>query len=142
MSEQDYIRQIEINGIKVEVDLRTVKHITTYKIGDNVKLLMKDYQEYVVKPGVIIDFVDFKDNPAIVVAYYSQDFSGTEIKFITITKDTKNIEIAPCLQHELELNKGRVLDKFDLAIADYQRKIDELAQKKEYFINNFGKFFE
>ena len=142
MSEQDYIRQIEINGIKMEIDLRTVKHITSYKIGDNVKLLMKDYQEYVVKPGVIVDFVDFKDNPAIVIAYYNHDYTGTEIKFTTITKDTKNIEIAPCLQHELELNKDRVLDKFDLAIADYQRKIDDLVQKKEYFINNFGKFFE
>lgn len=142
MSEQDYIRQIEINGIKMEIDLRTVKRITTYKIGDNVKLLMKEYSDFVVKPGVIIDFVDFKDNPAIVVAYYEHDYSGTEIKFITITKDTKQVEIAPCLQHELELNKDRVLDKFNLSITEYQRKIDDLVQKREYFTKNFGKFFE
>ena len=35
------MRVIEINGIKVEVDLRTAKQINQYKVGDNVKLLIK-----------------------------------------------------------------------------------------------------
>jgi hypothetical protein len=50
--------------------------------------------------------------------------------------------MAPCLPHELELNKDRVLDKFDLLIADKLREADELRQKKEYFVKNFGRFFE
>ena len=142
MSEQDYIRQIEIGGIKVEVDMRTVKQITNYKVGDNVKLLMKEYSNFVVKPGVIVDFVNFKDNPAIVVAYFEQDYKGTDIKFVTISKDTENVDMAPCLPHELELNKNRVIDKFDLLISEKLREADELRQKKEYFVKNFGRFFE
>lgn len=142
MNEQDYIRQVEIGGIKVEVDLRTVKHITTYKVGDNVKLLMKEYSNFVVKPGVIVDFVNFKENPAIVVAYFDQNYAGTSIKFVTIHKDTTDIEMAPCLPHELELNKDRVLDRFDLEIANKLRDAEELRQKKEYFVKNFGRFFK
>lgn len=142
MQEQDYIRQIEINGIKVEVDLRTCKTISTYKVGDNVKILRKEYDGYRTYSGVIIDFVAFKERPAIVVAYFDQNYSGVDIKFETITQDSVDIEIAPCLPHELKINKDRVIDKFDLAIAAKEREVDELRQKKDYFIQNFAKFFE
>ena len=143
MNENEYIRQVEINGIKVEVDLRTCKTISTYKVGDNIKVLKKVYNgEYNVHSGVIVDFVAFKERPAIVIAYFDNSYSGTDIKFETITQDSKDIEIAPCLPHELKLNKNRVIDKFDIAIAAKEREADELRQKKEYFVENFSKFFE
>ena len=142
MENKEFIREIEINGIKLEVDLRTCKRVDTFKVGDNVKVLKKNYQDYSVYSGVIVDFVAFKQKPAIVVAYFNQDYSGVSIKFETITEDSKDIEIAPCLPHELKLNKARVLDKFDLQIAEKEREADELRQKKQYFIDNFGKFFE
>lgn len=140
---EDYIRQVEINGIKVEVDLRTCKTITTYKIGDNVKVLKKSYNSsFSVYSGVIVDFVAFKERPALVVAYFDSSYTGTEIKFETITQDSEGIEIAPCLPHELKLNKARVIDKFDIAIAAKEREADDLRDKKAYFIENFAKFFE
>ena len=142
MENKDFIREIEINGIKLEVDLRTCKRVDTFKIGDNIKVLKKNYNDYSVYSGVIVDFVAFKQKPAIVVAYFNQDYSGVSIKFETITEDSKEIEIAPCLPHELKINKARVLDKFDLQIAEKEREADDLRQKKQYFIENFGKFFE
>ena len=142
MENKDFIREIEINGIKLEVDLRTCKRVDTFKIGDNIKVLKKNYNDYSVYSGVIVDFVAFKQKPAIVVAYFNQDYSGVSIKFETITEDSKEIDIAPCLPHELKLNKARVLDKFDLQIAEKEREADDLRQKKQYFIENFGKFFE
>ena len=141
--ENEFIREIEINGIKVEVDLRTCKRIDTFKIGDNVKVLKKQYgEEYTVYSGVIVDFVNFKERPSLVVAYFDNSYSGVNIKFETITKDSKDIEIAPCLPHEMKLNKDRVIDKFDIEIAAKEREADELRQKKQYFIDNFEKFFE
>ena len=141
--ENEFIREIEINGIKVEVDLRTCKRIDTFKIGDNVKVLKKQYgEEYKVYSGVIVDFVNFKERPSLVVAYFENSYSGVNIKFETITKDSKDIEIAPCLPHEMKLNKDRVVDKFDIEIAAKEREADELRQKKQYFIDNFEKLFE
>lgn len=143
MNENEYIRQIEINGIKVEVDLRTCKQISTYKIGDNIKVLKKQYNDqFNVHSGVIVDFVAFKERPAIVIAYFDNSYSGVEIKFETITQDSKDIEIAPCLPHELKINKDRVIDKFNIAIIAKEREADDLRQKKDYFIQNFAKFFE
>lgn len=142
MSElNEFEREIEIDGVKVAVDMRTVKKIDVYRVGDNVKVLKKSYDTYHTYSGVIVDFVNFKELPAIVVAYFNQDYSGTSIMFETITKDTKDIEIAPCLPHELSINKNRVIDKFNYEI-EQQHKVDELKAKRDYFLENFGKFFE
>lgn len=143
MSElKEFEREIEIDGVKVAVDMRTVKKIDVYRVGDNVKVLKKSYDTYKTYSGVIVDFVNFKELPAIVVAYFNQDYSGTSIEFETITKDTKDIEIAPCLPHELSINKNRVIDKFNYEIEQQQHKVDELKAKRDYFLENFGKFFE
>lgn len=143
MSElKEFEREIEIDGVKVAVDMRTVKKIDVYRVGDNVKVLKKSYDTYKTYSGVIVDFVNFKELPAIVVAYFNQDYSGTSIEFETITKDTKDIEIAPCLPHELSINKNRVIDKFNYEIEQQQHKVDELKAKRGYFLENFGKFFE
>ena len=143
MSElNEFEREIEIDGVKVAVDMRTVKKIDVYRVGDNVKVLKKTYDNYHTYSGVIVDFVNFKELPAIVVAYFNQDYSGTSIEFETITKDTKDIEIAPCLPHELSINKNRVIDKFNYEIEQQQHKVDELKAKRDYFLENFGKFFE
>ena len=143
MSElKEFEREIEIDGVKVAVDMRTVKKIDVYRVGDNVKVLKKSYDSYHTYSGVIVDFVNFKELPAIVVAYFIQDYSSTSIEFATITKDTKDIEIAPCLPHELSINKNRVIDKFNYEIEQQQHKVDELKAKRDYFLENFGKFFE
>ena len=143
MSElNEFEREIEIDGVKVAVDMRTVKKIDVYRVGDNVKVLKKSYDTYHTYSGVIVDFVNFKELPAIVVAYFIQDYSSTSIEFETITKDTKDIEIAPCLPQELSINKNRVIDKFNYEIEQQQHKVDELKAKRDYFLENFGKFFE
>ena len=36
-------RIVEIDGVKIEVDLRTAKRIDTFRVGDNVKVLCKEY---------------------------------------------------------------------------------------------------
>lgn len=144
MSEQknEFIREIEIDGIKVEVDLRSVKKIDVFKIGDNIKVLKKEYERFETYSGVIVDFVAFKERPAIVVAYFKPEYYTVDIQFETITKDTKGIEIAPCLPHEMTINKDRVIDKFNYQIDQEQHKVDELKAKRDYFIKNFSKFFE
>ena len=41
----DEKRIIEIDGMKVEVDLRHAKRVDTFKVGDNVKILDKSYED-------------------------------------------------------------------------------------------------
>ena len=49
---------VEVNGIKLEVSLTTDKRIDEYKIGDNVKILMKRYSgAFDSYPGIIVDLI-------------------------------------------------------------------------------------
>ena len=37
----EFLREIEIGGIKMQIDLRQAKRIDTFKVGDSVKILKK-----------------------------------------------------------------------------------------------------
>ena len=55
---------IEVNGVKLEVDMRTARRIEEIRIGSPVKLLTKvTYGGNKVHPGIVISFEPFKDLP-------------------------------------------------------------------------------
>jgi hypothetical protein len=134
---------VEINGQRFEVDMATARVVDEYKVGDNVKVLQKDYSGYKALPGVITEFVNFKNMPTIVIAVFKEDYNGISIDFIYYNSaSTEDLEICPCCEHELKLNKERAVDKFNVKIAEYRSKIDELEAKRDYFIKYFDKHFE
>ena len=135
-------RIIEINGIKLEVDLSTAKRIDEFKIGDNVKVLRKKYSEsYQVDAGVIVEFVNFKELPTMIIATFEQDYSGTRLDFIYYNAMTKDIEISLCCEHELKLEKNRVIDKINQEIEKKKGEMDGLIAKRDYFEKYFAKYF-
>ena len=84
---------IEINGVKLEVDLRHAKRIDELTIGSPVKCLVKKYESYAVYPGIIIGFEPFLSLPTIVVAYLETDTYNADIKFVAFNTNTKDFEI-------------------------------------------------
>ena len=131
-------RIIEINGIKLEVDMTTARRIDEFKVGDNIKVLQNAKDVFA---GVIVDFVNFKELPTIQIAVFKQDYWGTKIEFINFNSSTEGIEIMPCSEHELKLEKCRVVDKFNIEIEKKQSEVNELTQKRDWFVENFSKFF-
>lgn len=140
--EKEEKRIIEINGMKIEVDLRTAKKIDEFKVGDNVKILKKDSSNYEVLAGVIIDFVNFKELPTIQVATFKSDYWGTRIDFLNINAQTENIEMCAVSEHELVLEKNRVVDKLNAEIEKKKSELDEIVTKKDYFLKHFSKYFK
>lgn len=136
-------RIVEINGVKLEVDMSTARVIDEYRVGMNVKVLMKEYSGYVARPGIITEFVNFKAQPTIVIAVFKEDYSGVSIDFVYYNESTADqYEIAPCCEHELKLNKERAIDKFNVKIEEYKSKIAELEEKRDYFEKYFNKHFD
>lgn len=135
-------RIIEINGLKIEVDLSTAKRIDEFRVGDNVKVLRKNYQNYEVLNGVIVEFVNFKDLPTIQIAVFKQDYSGSRIEFINYNAQTEDIEITLCSEHELRLEKNSVVERFNQEIAKKQSEIDDLIGKRDWFLKYFSKYFD
>lgn len=136
------IRIVEIQGVKVQVDLRNCKVIEEYKVGDQVKVLIKDYSDYKSYPGVIVGFDDFPTLPSMQIAYLKEDYSKTEVKFLTFNSQTKDVQIAPLQALDKHFSKANAIEKLDREMEKKNQEINELQQQKKYFESTFHKYFE
>ena len=133
---------IEINGVKLKVDLRTAKRIDELKIGSRVKCLVKRYSDWATYPGVIVGFEPFPSKPTIVVAYLETEYSTASIKFQSFNSDTKDFEVVADVDHNaLEVNREHVLNLFERDSAKKELELQEVRQKRQFFLDNFGTFF-
>ena len=135
-------RIVEIDGVKIEVDLRTAKRIDTFKVGDNVKVLCKYSSGYKVKPGIITDFANFKEKPTIIVAVFNEgSWSSTpSIEFIHIYEGMEDkYEIVYTSDEDLRLTKDGVIEKFQREISKKKNEIQDLENQLNYFIKHFLK---
>ena len=137
-------RIIEINGIKMEVDLRDVKVIDQYKVGDNLKVLVKSYGDnYESYIGTIIGFDNYEKTPTIVIAYLKTEYSSATIEFVYFNRETKDkLQICPLNDWDLPVTKSQVIDKFNTDIAKKEEELAETKQKLILFERLFGKYFE
>ena len=134
---------VEINGCKFEVDLSTAKKIVNFSVGDNIKVLKKTYDTYESFVGVIVGFDFFKERPAVNLAYLERSYNNVGIKFLTYTKDSEDVEIAPLTNpKELEFDKVEVISRFDKEIQKKKDELKDIENKKSYFIDSFSKSFE
>ena len=134
-------RIIEINGTKFEVDLRTAKQITQYRVGDKVKVLIKGYgNSYTSNHGVIVALDCFSQLPTVTVCYITNDYSG-ELKFAAINSQTTEVEIAPCTDNVL-IDKADILARLDREVTRKEAELEDLNRKRSYFLQRFGAYFE
>ena len=133
-------RIVEIDGVKIEVDLRTAKRIDTFRVGDNVKVLCKEYDGVKIKPGIITDFANFKEKPTIVVAVLEESYSGVSINFVHIYEGMEEqYEIVYATEDEVKLSQEGVVEKFEREIAKKKHEMEELQFKLDFFKRHFMK---
>lgn len=140
MSEEKTI--IEVNGVKLEVDLRQAKRIDTFKVGDSCKILKKGYSNYESHLGVIVGFDDFKNLPTIIVAYLEIEYSTANIKFAYINSESKDLELCGVNDWDHPFTKQDIVDKINLEIEKKEEELRQLNSKKKVFLEMFGKYFE
>ena len=134
---------IEINGVKMEVDMRYAKRIEHLTIGSRVKCLIKGYgDDYKVLPGVIVGFEPFEKLPSIIVAYLDVDYSSAGIKFKSYNAKCTDFEIVADLDNNaLEVNKADILAKMEREIEKKRLEVEEVEQRRDFFLKNFGAYF-
>jgi len=138
-------RIIEIDGVKLEIDLREVKQIDTYKVGDNVKVwdLDSGYSSGdKFYSGVITNFYNFDDLPTIEVMTIKEGYSEITLEFIYISKNTSDrYKLVPATEEVFMLEGSSVIKTMDRVIQKKQNELQEAINKKEFFIKKFGKAF-
>lgn len=136
---------IEINGVKMEVDLRQAKIVhQNLRVGSKVKLLVKsDYGDPGVYPGVIIGFDAFPSHPTIQVCYLKSSYSSTGLEFAAINaKSGAKFELIPSVDDELPIDRGNVMETFEREITKHRRDIEDIEAKRDFFARSFGAYFK
>lgn len=141
--EQENIKIVEINGVKMQIDLRQAKVIDQYKVGDNIKVLVQDYaDDFKSYVGTIIGFDEFEHTPTIVIAYLKTDYSGADIKFLYYNSKTKNAEICPLNDWDMPMKKSDIIKEFSNERNKRVQEIADIDKKERVFESLFGKYFE
>lgn len=133
---------IEVNGTKFEVDLRTAKKIESFKVGDPVKVLVKDYSGYKAHAGCIVGIDAFKNLPTIIIAYIPSVFANDgKLEFVYMNAQTEGVEICPMERSDILPNRETVTAMFNRSIEAKQREIRDIEARRDYFLRQFGTTF-
>lgn len=133
---------IEINDVKMEVDLRQARRVDSLRVGDRVKVLIKNYSDYKVYAGTVIGFEPFENLPTVIVAYLETSYSSAGIKFLYFNAQTKETEIIKSVDDDqLDLNKSGVLEQFDTDIAKKELELEDIRKKRQFFLDNFKAYW-
>ena len=135
-------RIIEVHGVKIEVDTRDIKVIDTYRIGQNVKVLIKTYNDWKLYHAIITGFYPFNNLPTITLAYFNTNYGEDKVKFITFNSDSKDVELCPAAELDLELDKKEVLDEMDRKIVSIKTDLAQHEMNRKFFLERFGQVFE
>ncbi len=139
MSSETTKRIITIDGVKIEVDLRTAKRVEELRVGSRVKILKKGYNEYKVHHGVIIGFDPFEKRPTIIVAYMDVSYDDAKIAFLYYTGRNEDVEMVAALDDDTgALDKLEITNLIDQQISKHELEIQKLRDRKESFEKKFA----
>ena len=142
----DNKRIVEINGVKVEVDLRTAKVIEHFKVGDAVRVLHPKApynSQPEIRAGVIVGFCEFEKTPVIEVMELCKEYSGVTFNIVTIGGGiNEDVQIATYSKYEGLISQSDIVTRFDREIQKKELELADLNLKKKYFIDEFAKAFE
>ena len=135
---------IEINGVKMEVDLRHARRIDTIKVGTRIKVLKKKYGDtYQVLQGIVIGFEPFKELPTIIAAVADIEYNSAKIEYIYYNAKSEGIDLVVANDDDLAaLDKNDFVAKIDREISMKENEIDELKNRKSYFLDKFKAYWE
>lgn len=134
---------VEVNGVKLEVDMRYARRVDEIRVGDRVKVLQKTgySSEFTVMPGIVVGFEPFQKLPTIVVAYIDQDWSKAQVKFLHYNSKSE-AEIVHAVDEDFQVDRDTIIQRFDRDIAAKQREIETIEEQKKYFQTNFRAFWQ
>lgn len=134
---------IEVNGVKLEVDMRYARRVDEIRIGDRVKILKKSGygNDHKVFPGIVVGFEPFAKLPTIVCAYVDVEWSKAEVKFLHYNANAE-AEIVHAADEDFHVDRDTIIQRFERDIASKQREIETIEEQRRYFETNFRAFWE
>jgi len=134
---------IEINGVKMEVDLRQARRLDTIQVGTRVKVLTKEYSNWKVNHGVVIGFEPFKNLPTIIIAFATITYQSAKIDFLYYNAESKDVEVVVASDDDIAaIDKNDFINQIDREIAKAEAQIQEFQDRKRYFLEKFRCYWD
>lgn len=127
---------IEVKGVKLDIDERTATTIENLRVGDKVKVLVKEYSNYEVYPGIIVGFSNFPTLPSVEVFYIKKGYGTPELCMLTYNEKSEHDIVKTC--DELPVQQADIEAWFDREVKKKEFEISDLKAKKLYFQRWFG----
>lgn len=138
----DQKQTIEINGVKLEVDMRYARRIEELRVGSRVKVLIKGYNDsWDAHSGVVVGFEPFPERPTIIIAYIKSSYSEVGLELKHFHKDSKDIQIVAAIDDDFSVSKAEVLGWFDRETAKLEEKRKEIDAKRAFFLARFQAYW-
>jgi hypothetical protein len=132
---------IEVNGVKLEVDLRTARRVEELQVGSRVKVLIEDYSGAKVHPGIVVGFEPFTKLPTIIIAYIVSEYNDVGLKTISYNAKSEKVEIVASIDDDFSVNKSEVLGWFRRERQKLDEKRAEIDAKEAFFLDRFKVFW-
>ena len=135
---------VRVGNIEMDVAIKSMRSIQTFKVGDPVKLLKKaaSYSKQETMAGVIVSFDNYESSPAIVVLAMKGSYGDVDFQFITISEMGVDYDMIHYSGYEQLFTRDNVMRIFDRKIAEMELKLNEMNAKRAYFDQNFASAFE
>lgn len=131
-------KMMNVGGVNVEVDMTGVRIVSSFKVGDPVKVLKKGYDKWTAYPGVIVGYDDFKNLPTIIVAYLEY----SKFDYVYINENSEDVELAPASVDAFDVSVEAVLLHLDNEIIKAELEVAKAKNKKDTFKKQFGNFYD
>ena len=136
----DATQQFKVGNITLEVGELMIKQITTLKIGDNIRILRKKYDDtYETFPGMVVGIDIFESTPAINFIYVDAN-SSEPIQFATITEDSSKEKLQIAIASntdDIVIRRDTVMAKLDREIDDAETRLITARSRKEVFLKYY-----
>ena len=134
--------EAEIKGAKFEFQTE-LRKIQALRIGDPVKVLLKEYSNYKVYQGVVIGFVQFPELPTVSIAYIKDSYNDADLCFLDYNEKSTEVEVVPAENDDLlALEKTNVIDSLSRKIEKAETSLREAKARLVYFKRHFARYFE
>lgn len=118
-----------------------MERIEEYRVGDQVMVLKKQYDDYKTFPGVIVGFHEFAAMPTVQIAYLNVEYSTAKVEFLAFNAKTKDSEFCRYTGDDLPYGKARVMDLLNGEVEKKEQEVRDLKHKRAYFLECFGRYF-
>jgi hypothetical protein len=132
---------VEINGVKLEVDMRYARRIEELRVGSRVKVLTEEYSGTKVSPGIIVGFEPFAKLPTIIVAYVEAGYSDVGLKTISYNAKSEKVEIVASVDDDFSVSKAEVMGWFRRERQKLDEKRAEIDAKEQFFLDRFKAYW-